>query len=366
MSADYGGAGDDGTAEMYQNLDEDFNILYIEKDGKRVTYVEEALRLITLSLIERFVAAIEASDKDGFVEIVKEKEKEKEKEKTVIETLDLGKHFKSFKGFLNARSDDYIFSEKVMLFFAACKLFDMAAEDFKYLGEPSVVNNEQMLWQRCNAFIAHIRKECKSPQFKRRVSYRAAGAHENYESGVAYVDRLFKVKSRYLVIRVDLGYLKDCHTEVDLMRVRSDFEKMLNNRRSNKLFKEMAGYIWKLEYGAQKGYHYHCIFFFNGAVVEQDSYYAEMIGKYWVNKITRGAGTMFNCNAKKNKYKHCGIGMIDRTDVEKIDLLLRYPLKYLTKKEQFLAMKLASKPRLFGRGKMPPLPAQKLGRPRQD
>ena len=28
-------------------------------------------------------------------------------------------------------------------------------------------------------------------------------------------------------------------------------------------------------------------------------------------RITAGAGAMFSCNAQKNKYRYCGIGMVD-------------------------------------------------------
>lgn len=332
-------ADDDSVRDMYRNIDEDLNVLWTEENGKVIRYVDEERYLSALPLIEDFVTAIADSDEDAFVDDGEGRHL----------ALPLGESFKLFNGFLAVRCEEYVFSEKVELFFAACKQFDMGAEHFRQLDLTSIVDDTKTLWQRCNAFVAYIREECHTRRFKKRVYDRAHKTKVNYESCVAYVNRLFAVKSRLLVMRVDLGYQQACFSETGLIKVREDFDKLLNNRRSNKLFAEMFGYIWKLEYGVQKGYHYHCVFFFLGATVKNDSYYANLIGKYWVNTITGGTGTMYNCNAQKNKYRYIGIGMIDRSDLEKRANLLK-AIRYLMKKEQYLLMRLTKKTSIVWQG----------------
>jgi len=241
----------------------------------------------------------------------------------------------------------------------------MDVEDLKQLSLPSTVESHKTLWQRCNNFVHHIRKECRSPKCRKRVYDREYKAKTNYESSMEYVNRLFEVTARLNVVRIDLGYEKAYFAESGLANACADLDKLLNNRRSNKLFDELVGYIWKLEYGVHRGYHFDCVFFFDGSEVKKDTYYADRIGKYWIRRITAGAGAMFSCNAQKNKYRYCGIGMVDRRDLEKRKHLAR-AIQYLAKKEQYLRMRLVSRPRLFGRGKMPILPVQKLGRPRED
>jgi len=342
--------------DTYRRLDEDFNIHYVE--GGEPSFLIGKHYSNLLSSIEEFVEAIAATESDAFEEIAERKDAGSVRE------LALGKTFRLFHQYFANYDDSYQFSENVTLFFDACKKFQLGRESLGHLHLPSEVDGDKLLWERCNEFIAHIRAECSTRAFKKRLYDRQYKAERNFESSRDYVDRLFAVHARLLIVRVDLGYQNAFFNETDLLKARADLDKLLNNRRSNKLFAEMVGYIWKLEYGVHKGYHYHCIFFFNGAKVQKDAYYASLIGNYWVMQITQGAGTMFNCNMQKNKYRYCGIGMINYDEQDKRDHLLR-AISYLTKKEQFLRKKLSRRNRVFGRGEMLRVRRNAVGRPRK-
>lgn len=56
--------------------------------------------------------------------------------------------------------------------------------------------------------------------------------------------------------------------------------------RSNKLFDNRVGYVWKLEYGIDKGFHYHMMI--------QDINIAKMIGEYWAAVITHYRGLYYS------------------------------------------------------------------------
>jgi hypothetical protein len=145
-----------------------------------------------------------------------------------------------------------------------------------------------------------------------------------------------------------------------------DLNHIFNNMRGNKLFAALVGYIWKLEYGEEKGIHIHFIFFFDGSKVHKDAYLAKLIGEYWRKRIVKyDRGIYHNCNMNKNFYKRCGIGMVSHDDLVKRAHLLD-AVKYLTKKDQYLRYKPGKKCRAFGKGNMPPERDEGgPGRPRQ-
>ena len=122
----------------------------------------------------------------------------------------------------------------------------------------------------------------------------------------------------------------------------------------------MVGYIWKLEHGPDKGFHYHMMFFFDGSKVREDGTLAKRIGQYWLNVVTNGRGVYYNCNADKSRYKNCGIGMVDHSDNVMRDGLVKAVL-YLTKMDLYMKLQTVGR----GMGKMVrPNPKDARGRPR--
>lgn len=188
----------------------------------------------------------------------------------------------------------------------------------------------------------------------------------------SYTDDLFQIYSRLMVVRIDLRYAKinagtpdvgsEDLSEVD--KLNGDLQHLLNNvRHKPSLFEYLVGYIVKLETGHEGGVHAHCILFFNGAYVHKDAWYAEEIGKYWRDTITRGNGRYENCNSKKERYRYLGIGMVDHFDIEKRANLKR-AVSYLCKTEQLIERESGSKIKAMRRGVVP-TKASKAGRPRQ-
>jgi len=213
--------------------------------------------------------------------------------------------------------------------------------------------------QQLNKCVDAIRQEAKSKQFESTLSSYRRSSNKNYKGLTKYVDALFERYSRLLVLRVDLSYSKE-HSQTTQNQAKRDREHLFQNARSNNLFKDMVGYIWKLEHGPEKGFHYHVMFFFDGSKAREDITRAALIGRYWAENITQGRGLYFNCNAVKHNYKSCGIGMVDHTDGEMREGLRR-AVVYLTKTD--LYMKLQTEGRSMGRMNNPS-PKDPRGRPR--
>ncbi|MCP6269615.1 inovirus Gp2 family protein, partial [Klebsiella pneumoniae] len=79
-------------------------------------------------------------------------------------------------------------------------------------------------------------------------------------------------------------------------------QRLFKRVQSHPFFQDCLGYIWKLEYGQYKGFHYHTCFFFDGSKVRGDITLARRIGELWKKEITDGQGLYFNCNAITSTY----------------------------------------------------------------
>jgi Inovirus Gp2 len=222
------------------------------------------------------------------------------------------------------------------------------------------------------AFVNTIRHEARSQDFK-NIVYNAQQLFEKNCNGLGmFIDSLFNQYSRLLVIRVDFGYHSGnvIRSESDIiskyLEAKEDRKHFFNNVKSNNsLFEHLVGYVWKLEYGIDKGYHYHMLFFFDGSKVRQDETIAMLIGEYWENTITNGRGIYYNCNANKDQYEHLGIGLINHNDIVLRGNLKQWVATYLIKTDHYAKMLVPDNGRTFGRSEILKPNENRLGRPRE-
>ncbi len=253
----------------------------------------------------------------------------------------------------------------VDLFLDAC--VELKILDWKsYVASQDIDVNRSIGVECFNRLVNTIRDKAKLPCFQNRIRNAKRELIRNSEECNEYVHALFKRHSRLVVLRIDLGYDKKCAVDVLTQSAKDDLKHLLNNRRSNKgLFGNLVGYIWKIEYGAERLLHFHVVMFFKKMDGRKDGYWAQRIGLYWKNVVTKGIGTFYNCNFSKDKYRRCGIGTIEHTDSEKIGNLL-YAIQYFFKAEQCLPIKGIEGWRSFGKGNMPKARKSLVGRPRTE
>ena len=222
-----------------------------------------------------------------------------------------------------------------------------------------------------NNVIEQIRLRANSKEFKTMVFNTLRMVKQNEKSLMSYINQLFEHHSKLLVLRIDFGYHKNNQSnrlpiediEQHYLQACTDFKHLLDNRRSNKLFEHLLGYVWKLEFSAKKGFHFHTLFFFNGANVRQDITLAQRIGDYWKKTITNNNGLYFNCNAQKDEYKFCGIGMIEYSNTELRTNLEQYVCQYLIKPDYHAKLNAPFIRRTFGKGEITKVKDPR-GRPR--
>ncbi|MFA0945873.1 MULTISPECIES: inovirus-type Gp2 protein [Pseudomonas syringae group] len=229
-----------------------------------------------------------------------------------------------------------------------------------------------------NRFVGMVRDRICSGEFKRELSAHLRVSNKNYLGLVNYIDGLFSLRSRILVLRIDFSYGKGkveiegrvnssdrlnllCNVTERIARHRIELISYLKQKCPEL---GLLGYVWKLEYGREKGHHYHMMFFLDGAKVRQDVVIAKRIGEYWNKTITKGEGVYFNCNRNKERYKHCGVGMICHNETEKLINLKERAAIYLTKADRYVSACMPTSKRTFGKGALPKLKTRSAGRPR--
>lgn len=229
------------------------------------------------------------------------------------------------------------------------------------------INDYNYMRTFVNEFIKDLRQRLHEPSTRKKILERRRAADKNYREAAGYVRRLFDTCVEQVVLRIDLGYQKE--VKASIVDVMKDIARFYANWRHNELFRHLHGYIMKIEYGMEKGIHVHLMLFYNASKrrKQSDSYFAQEIGKYWVNVVTKERGTYWNCNDNKQQYESrglLGIGVIHaEKDKEKIENLLRI-VKYLCKKEQFIKPKTNLKMKLIRKGKWPEQVYPKRGAPR--
>jgi hypothetical protein len=217
-----------------------------------------------------------------------------------------------------------------------------------------------LLEQLLNGFRATV----NSAKHQRQLRNFQRAANKNLRGALAYINDLFERRSRLSVVRVDLSYEKTVAKSITATLTRLHRKRLFKRVQSHPLFEHCDGYLWKLERGLHKGFHYHTCFLFDGSRIRRDILLARRIGEYWKQDITGGTGLYFNCNAIQHTYTHSGIGDVHYLDQTKRTALQK-AIAYITKVDTAVRLVLPGNARTFGRGERRIQLGAKRGRRRQ-
>ena len=232
------------------------------------------------------------------------------------------------------------------------------------------------------SFLKNLKERLTEAECQKKIEQEKKQISKNKQSLLKYIRELFEYRSKLLVIRIDCSYRR---TEKSYPKL--DYEATYIERKHKKIGeiakevteeratllktlrkkykKGLVGYVWKLEYGEHKGFHYHMFFFFDGSIHQKDINIAREIGEIWKNEITNERGLYWNCNATKDNYAKngkLGIGAIKHSDKE-LRANLEVTAEYLTKTDYFIKTVLPNGTRTFGKGSVKQ--KEKQGRPRK-
>jgi hypothetical protein len=242
------------------------------------------------------------------------------------------------------------------------------------LGKPVIdqyanFEHAQEIVIKLNHGVKLLRERVRSEEFYRKIDALRRSLQKNSKSLRDYIDALFAVYSKLLVIRLDLTYKnagKIASAEVayqEVMQAVVDREAFFRKLKGLSVCKSLVGFVWKLEYGLHRGPHFHVILFLDGQKSRQDGSLAKTAGQLW-EEVTHGRGDFFSCNAHKPRYGAAlGIGMVEHDDQPK-RARLQVAARYLVDVDFIRRLVLSGAYRTLGRGEMPSVGDTKLGRPR--
>lgn len=235
---------------------------------------------------------------------------------------------------------------------------------------------EQAVWyasrglgvEGLNRCIEAIRVKARDSSFRAVVRNQQRAARKNWEGLQAFIQRIFRKDSRLLVVRVDLGYRSDPvefgfnWQKPEDSKVKEDLKQIL---RFIKKLPHRLGHVWKVEYGASRGQHVHCLIFFDGHLLQQGFPIAKLIGEKW--EAITGNGSYWNCHGSEALFKRrgqLGIGLIDYSNKEARENLMNVAL-YVAKADYYARFMSPEIGRTFGKSLVKVPASSRRGRPRK-
>lgn len=229
--------------------------------------------------------------------------------------------------------------------------------------------------RHANEAVEQIRQQGRSDEFRLWLTAIERQPAENEAGLLALINASLAVNHHILVLRFDLGYAQlYCDPDRsgamavsydEMRRHRIAFRRYLKRDLRRQL---PAGacrgmvFALKLEYGLDKGYHFHAIVVLNADVVCNDAVITGMICAHWKGAITHGRGGACNCNVRR--YRRRGIGAIRYTDADKLEILRTEVVPYITKPDFYGRMVKPDGHRTFWTSHPPKAPASPKGRKR--
>jgi hypothetical protein len=232
----------------------------------------------------------------------------------------------------------------------------------RFLGPLSVLHGHASADQvdRINKAVEKVRAFVRSRALRRRLDNIRRCQRANEASARELCAGIRKAFYRALVVRVDLAYVSVRAgrkgygaSPVTFQQARRDRDKFLKSLRKGPYSEHVIGYVWKMEYGVDKGYHFHVAVFFDGQHRRGDISLANRLGELWKSIATGGHGTFFNCNMRKEQHERNGrngLGMAARDDHAKWRNVVEYAISYLWKADLFFRFQAPGKFRAFGVG----------------
>lgn len=330
---------------------------------------------LQLARLESFVEDLQKDDAIPFLPCVASDGKSRDFHMSALASAYFPKT-PDFISIASILSPAYDYNEHINVFVECCQSLGLLGHRFdwknKTFAAPRHRNTEfdgMSAEDTFNSLVAKLRQACRTQLISAKISARRREADARFQDYANYVNRWFAECSRLVVIRLDLFYKAPYATEWTAQAAVEDLNRLISNRRHNALFEHMKGYIAKLEYGVEKGLHFHLILFFDGNFRQGTSHVhlAQSIGEYWCQVITQGKGDYWNCNAKYKEFKHLGIigiGDIHYSDTKLRNNLINRVLLYMCKSSQFLKPKAARGFRTMRRGASPKPRPTKRGRSR--
>ncbi|QLI80256.1 inovirus-type Gp2 protein [Chitinibacter fontanus] len=327
------------------------NLQIYHLSGHEFTLIDRGcLSIATLARIEKMMKQIQMINEPPFEERVSVQGQ------VQLKTNILGKLFNTLSRLPAKQALSHTLPKKAFSPTVELLLTMLDGQEWRYVSPSYVMFDGRMAAYHFNDFIERMRIAVRQPKFQKKVAYWCGLASKNHQGAVKYLCRLLDKYKRLRVVRLDLTYQLNSPERHDEVLCKKHFKRFTENQRNNQLFKNVVGFIWRLEYGKEMGFHFHWILLFDGDHVWKEEWYADQIGNYWKETITAGQGAFHNCNraARINGHRNSagyGLGELKLNDRQKLDTVCKNVIGYLTKVDALIQSK-GVNGKTFGRGVM--------------
>jgi hypothetical protein len=197
-------------------------------------------------------------------------------------------------------------------------------------------------------YLRELKRRLSAPeilQFRRQQVVREQRRADSITGAVSEALGLCR-KAR--LVRVDGSYKQSVRMIKTPECISNDLDRFIRNMRHNKRqFSALVLAVFKIEYGAKKGYHWHGYFIFDGSKVRMDALLGTYLKGYWCEVVTKGEGAGFNVNAGEVKRmlskrlqvpeRHLAIGEFRKGDSIQEENM-KALISYFAKKEQSIRL----------------------------
>lgn len=215
------------------------------------------------------------------------------------------------------------------------------------------LQDKHALPETLDDFVRELRSLGSQPEVVAQIRNSKRVERDNARSAAKLLAELRARYSKVLALRFDLEYLVDFPSlepkPIDEHLMKRHREAFLKLLREGPYAQHLVGYVWKTEWGLQRGFHHHVLVLLNGQNVCADIRIADDLCMRWKHEIAKGLGSFENCNKRKEEYRRCGIGMLNRNDEEKWGFLAD-ATRYLTKQDVYTKALLSKSTQCFGVG----------------
>ena len=195
-----------------------------------------------------------------------------------------------------------------------------------------------------------IRERARVEKAKQKAESFAANSRAKLQRALEYVLSLFGMRSRLLILRVDLYVRPESREWGYTDEADAAFDHFADALARGQIVPDVVGWMAAREEGIWRGRHYHVWVAVDAHEHRAGANLAKLLGEYWVDECVGSPklGSYFNCFALLKKYRHLGIGTVRCDDANKL-LGVFYAVRYLLK-ESVALIPQSNRPRNFRRG----------------
>ena len=345
----------DETRELYEELERRQN-RFVESAAKEGAMIvpEGRWQAIKLGKLEKFVERIAANTAPNFSSLELHREKPPQ-EKSLLE-----EYFLQMRGAQALLCEQLEHSPYVSVFFRACRELGVFGQDLNKAFHPSMTPGEGRFmyqYELYNDVIKRVGELLETPQVKEEIRERVADAGNNYNSAIRYIDHLLEKYPKIFVLRIDFGYhlslsIKDENEflKIGIDQLNKDFTGLIKKLGRQKEYPEFIGHLAKIEFGKDRGYAMHAILLLDGSQDISESDWISMLEDLWVNKVTLGKGTAYNCRQEDDSTSpEKGYGLVVGGSPKHRDFE-RWMIGYVAKSCRFIRVKVGYRKRSFFKG----------------